>query len=332
MLALVSLTLPFAAQAANPVYAPGRWAKDPFVLHSGRDYYLYTTDVRKLHAAHSSDLIHWSDDREVAIEGETAPFVWAASVVERGGEYFLYYTAGGELPGGGIDWPTFRIRVARGERPQGPYKSAADLIDAPRPFAGQDDAGLIDPEVVAGDDGTLYCFYVVVLRGIPGKRFYWEGIRVRRLKSPIEADPASPDTRVIDPGSNDTWQQNIVEAPTIVRIGKGKWALLYSGGSSQKGQAVGIAYADRLMGAGGGGDASWRMDAGGSHPEGVALLRPQSGWSAASLGSTAAASDPKGRLKLVYQGLDKAEAPGVDSHWAVGVRALEIKDGRLRIQ
>jgi beta-xylosidase len=107
----------------NPVYP--EYFADPFVMKVGAGYWAYGTgshvdhgrqpDGRFLPILRSKDLVTWE-----YVGGAVAPVAgmsdyWAPEVAERGGRFYLYYSAGTD------DGMTHRLRVAVADRPEGPF-------------------------------------------------------------------------------------------------------------------------------------------------------------------------------------------------------------------
>ena len=141
----------------NPVF--DRSFADPFVWRSDGVYYAVGTGQPEAegHAASrafplltSTDLVHWRVLGEALVRpdptlGDT---LWAPEVACRGGEHFLYYSVG---------WADreHQLRVAKADRPEGPYHDIGGLTDLERcAFA-------IDPHPFRDTDGRDYLFYAV---------------------------------------------------------------------------------------------------------------------------------------------------------------------------
>ena len=132
---------------------------DPYILAAsdGR-YYMYGTSGEKGFRAYSSDdLTDWKEEGLVYQGGTDQSWnvdcFWAPEVYERGGKYYLWYSA---------NWkqnPTneeenFRIGVAVADKPTGPFK---DLNDGPVFDPGYP---VIDANLLFDDKtGKVYLYY-----------------------------------------------------------------------------------------------------------------------------------------------------------------------------
>ncbi len=85
-------------------------------------------------------------DNGEALHMKDIPWVskqmWAPDVAKKGDKYYLYYPARDK---DGI----FRLGVAVGDKPEGPFKAEADYMKG---------SMSIDPAVLADDDGKYYCY------------------------------------------------------------------------------------------------------------------------------------------------------------------------------
>lgn len=131
----------------NPVY--NHSCPDPFVLKYNGEYWCYCTglrpDGRCFGILHSRDLVHWDEvgsamDR---LPGDGTNY-WAPEVTYENGRFYMYYSAGNEIP-------HMEIRVAIATDPAGPF------IDSGRRLTSEEFA--IDPHVFIDDDGSRYLFY-----------------------------------------------------------------------------------------------------------------------------------------------------------------------------
>ncbi len=122
----------------NPVW-PGYFA-DPFVLLHDGVYWAYGTghgpeaDGRQFPVLRSRDLAHWEYAGGALLPpgaetAESFTAYWAPEVAERGGKFYLYYSAAT----GGRD-ETHRLRVATAGRPDGPFADKG-LVKLPAALA-----------------------------------------------------------------------------------------------------------------------------------------------------------------------------------------------------
>ena len=140
---------PFGA----PEGIPGFFADPDLHIFNGT-YWLYaTTDGRpdwsatSFHAFSSADLVHWTDWGEVfdvRSSGWAHGYAWAPGVTERGGSYYLYYTA-----------DQGSIGVAIASSPTGPFVDIGRPLVADGAFPGR----AIDPSVFADDDGRYFLYW-----------------------------------------------------------------------------------------------------------------------------------------------------------------------------
>jgi beta-xylosidase len=138
----------------NPVI-PG-WYADPEVHVFEDRYYLYPTysDLYErqtfFEAFSSPDLVHWRREGRILdfvdVSWSTHRAAWAPTVIERGGTYFMYFSAG---DGAGIG-------VATSDRPSGPFRDALGVPLISEYIHG---AQPIDAHAFLDDDGQAYLYY-----------------------------------------------------------------------------------------------------------------------------------------------------------------------------
>ncbi|MGV3619141.1 MAG: glycoside hydrolase family 43 protein [Fimbriimonas sp.] len=152
LIALVALQTPKTSN--NPIF-PG-WYADPEVhVYQGR-YYVYPTysdayEKQTFFEAFSSpDLVHWHREGRILdfkdIPWSTNKAAWAPTVIERGGTYYMYFSAG---DGAGIG-------VATSKNPAGPFK---DALGKPLIKEYINGAQPIDANAFIDDDGQAYLYY-----------------------------------------------------------------------------------------------------------------------------------------------------------------------------
>ena len=180
----LALGLAFSAGAANPIVAG--WYADPEIRIFAHRYWVFPTYSADsaataeparftagqawhrarpgvwapflkqtfLDAFSSPDLVHWTRHRHVLDVRKVAwaaYALWAPSIVEKGGRYYLFFGANdvheNELGG---------IGVAVADRPEGPFRDALG-----RPLIGgiHNGAQPIDQMVFRDDDGRWYMYY-----------------------------------------------------------------------------------------------------------------------------------------------------------------------------
>ncbi len=145
--------------AGNPVF-PG-WYADPEGIIFDKKYWIYPTysapykDQVFLDAFSSDDLIGWQKHSKIldtAAVKWAKKAMWAPSIIEKGGKYFLFFGANdiqSDNEYGGIG-------VAVADKPEGPYK---DHLEKPLIDKFHNGAQPIDQFVFKDKDGQHYLFY-----------------------------------------------------------------------------------------------------------------------------------------------------------------------------
>ncbi|MEZ5316217.1 MAG: glycoside hydrolase family 43 protein [Vicinamibacterales bacterium] len=147
------------ARAGNPVL-PG-WYADPEAHVFAGEYWIYPTysapygEQTFLDAFSSPDLVTWTKHEKVLDAARVSwanRAVWAPSIVEKDGSYYLFFAANDiqndEQPGG--------LGIARSSSPGGPFE---DYLGKPLIDRFHNGAQPIDPFVFKDDDGTYYLIY-----------------------------------------------------------------------------------------------------------------------------------------------------------------------------
>jgi beta-xylosidase len=180
------LTSAATAWSGNPI-VPG-WYADPEIHVFGDEYWIYPTysdhsgkpDVSPaftqeqlaerrhpervyppflmqtfFNAFSSRDLVHWTKHSHVLDVKDVSwasYAVWAPSVIEANGKYFLFFGANDIKTNGQLGG----IGVAVGDSPRGPFRDALG-----KPLIGTIENGAqpIDMMVFRDDDGKVYMFY-----------------------------------------------------------------------------------------------------------------------------------------------------------------------------
>src|SRR5215212_2027016 len=136
---------------------------DPFVMRHGRRFYAYgTNNVDDAPIAFevlcSDDLVHWTSLGRALepVDGLSPKDHWAPEVAERGGRFFMYFSAG-------VDDTEHRLRVAVADRPEGPFNYGGALLTPDDPF-------VFHASPFRDDDDEFYWFYghVVLDVHMPG--------------------------------------------------------------------------------------------------------------------------------------------------------------------
>lgn len=199
----------------NPI-VPGWYADPEARIYNGK-YYIYVTRSetayeaqRNLDVFSSEDLVTW-EKHEGIVEMDGFPHircaVWAPTVVEQGGKYYLVFASNDihsdEEPGG--------LEIAVADRPEGPFRAYL-----PGQLVGgfHNGAQPIDAHLFQDDDGAVYLYYGG-----------WRHCNVCRMK---------PDMTGLEPVSGDEFFREItpedyVEAPCMVKD-HGKYYFMWSAG------------------------------------------------------------------------------------------------------
>ncbi len=217
----------------NPVFEG--WYADPEGIIFGDQYWIYPTysapyEKQVFFDAFSSpDLVHWTKHEKVL---DTANVkwakraVWAPSIIENGGKYFLFFGANdiqsNEEYGG--------IGVAVADRPEGPFR---DHLGKPLIDKFYNGAQPIDQFVFRDADGTHYLIYGG-----------WKHCNIAKLNEDF--------TGFIPFDNGETFREvtpeNYVEGPFMF-IRDGKYYFMWSeGGWTGPDYSVAYAIADSPMG------------------------------------------------------------------------------------
>jgi arabinan endo-1,5-alpha-L-arabinosidase len=191
---------------------------DPDVLKVGDTYYAYATQKpgpnQNLQAATSKDLKTWqvldTDPLPELPAWATTGRTWAPDVSKAGAGYVMYFSAHS------IDPDVQCIGVARGTSPAGPFTNVGS-----KPLVCPADAGgAIDPASFVDADGTRYLLWKN--DGNCCGKDTWLHLQ---KTSPDGLSLAGPPVKLVK--QDQTWEGNLVEAPTLVRHGS-QYTLLYS--------------------------------------------------------------------------------------------------------
>jgi beta-xylosidase len=279
------------ATYTNPVY-PGSFA-DPFVLQHDGWYYAYGTDnitesPRAFEVLRSRDLVTWNSlGRCLGDLIRTSRDYWAPEVALEDGRFHLYYSVG-------VGDVGHAIRVAVGDKPEGPFEDSGHVLTPHERFA-------IDAHPFRDEDGTWYLFYardvldgdrvgtsLAVDRLVDMVTLAGEPQTVLRATADwqlFEAERQIYD-RVVD------WYT--LEGPFVVRRNGRLW-LFYSGGAwTGPGYGVSYAVADHPLG-------PWTEPS----PGEPALMRSRPG-ALEGPGHNSIAVGPDNADYLVYHAWDRA--------------------------
>lgn len=155
---LSSAQTPATRTSGNPIF-PG-WYADPEVAVFGKQYWVYPTFSAPynqqvfMDAFSSSDLVSWTKHPRI-IDTTAVKWakraMWAPSVIEKGGKYYLFFGANdvheGEIGG---------IGVAVADSPAGPFR---DYLGKPLVGHIYNGAQPIDQFVFRDKDGQYYLIY-----------------------------------------------------------------------------------------------------------------------------------------------------------------------------
>ncbi|MDQ1569076.1 MAG: hypothetical protein QOF96_3956 [Actinomycetota bacterium] len=202
---------------------------DPFVLLSGDRYFAYGTQTGDLNVQvmESADLERWEQGGEALPElpawaerGRT----WSPAVLRRGNGLVLYYALRHRRAG------RQAISVATAADATGPF-----VDRSPGPLIFQEGrGGSIDPSPFVDSDGRAYLLWKSDDNAIGEAPSLWG--------APLQPDGlalAGPPVELL--GVDSAWEDPLVEAPSLARVGN-DCVLFYSGGWWESGgYAIGYA-------------------------------------------------------------------------------------------
>jgi len=160
--------LPASAFATNPLILDQFTADPTARVFDGRIYVYPSHDIREpagysgrpnwfvmedYHVFSSDDLTDWKDHGVIVTRDSvpwadpTAYAMWAPDCVFKDGKYYFYFPTVPRVKEGG---PGFRIGVAVGDTPYGPFKPLDNYIEGVKG---------IDPGVLIDKDGSAYLYY-----------------------------------------------------------------------------------------------------------------------------------------------------------------------------
>ena len=209
-----------------PVF-PG-WYADPEAHVFAGEYWIYPTysapydEQTFMDAFSSSDLVTWKKHPrilDVANVSWAKRAVWAPSVVEKDGWYYIFFGANDIQK----DSETGGIGVARAKQPDGPFQ---DLLGHPLIDAFHNGAQPIDPFVFKDRDGAWY----IVYGG-------WKHCNIARLKDDFTAIVPLADGTLY----KEITPEGYVEGPYVLQK-DGKYYFMWSEGG-WTGPNYAVAYA-----------------------------------------------------------------------------------------
>ncbi|MEY2429176.1 MAG: arabinan endo,5-alpha-L-arabinosidase [Verrucomicrobiota bacterium] len=240
----------------NPVFAGSM--PDPSVIQVKKFYYAFgttgstrTPDGRIFTLLRSRDLVDWENLGGAMVPPSQNPHYqyWAPEATVNEGTYYLYYSMGG------IEPEKFELRVARSDKPEGPYLDAGQkLMDC------ETNRFTIDPFPFRDDDGQWYFFYSRNFTNAEPGMHPGTGIVVDRLAGMTRL---AGDCHVVVRARYDwtlyqahrrmdvydaTFDWHTIEGPCVVKHG-GRYYCFYSG-SNYKTTGYGVDYvvADKPLG------------------------------------------------------------------------------------
>ncbi len=215
-----------AQRAGNPI-VPG-WYADPEVRIFGNEYWVFPTysapyeEQTFMDAFSSKDLVTWTkhprvlDVRDVKWAKRA---VWAPSIVEKGGWYYIFFGANDIQS----DQEVGGIGVARSRKPEGPFK---DYLGRPLIDRFHNGAQPIDQFVFRDHDGSYYIIYGG-----------WKHCNVAKLKSDFTGLVPFADGTTF----KEVTPEGYVEGPFMFEKG-GKYYFMWSEGG-WTGPDYAVAYA-----------------------------------------------------------------------------------------
>lgn len=219
--------------SGNPLF-PG-WYADPEGLVFGKEYWIYPTFSAPyenqvfMDAFSSPDLVNWTKHPRII---DTASIkwakraMWAPSVIEKSGKYFLFFGANdiqSDQEKGGIG-------VAVADHPAGPFK---DYLGKPLIDRFHNGAQPIDQFAFQDSDGQYYLIYGG-----------WRHCNIARLKNDFTGFQPFPDGKVF----KEVTPEKYVEGPFMFKR-NGKYYFMWSeGGWTGPDYSVAYAIADSPLG------------------------------------------------------------------------------------
>jgi beta-xylosidase len=243
------------ATYTNPVYAGNM--PDPFVLRHQGTYYAFGTtggerkrDGRIFTLLRSTDLVDWEElgGALTPPTSDTDYQYWAPEAAYHAGTFFLYYAMGGK------EQEKFELRVATSDKPQGPYKDSAKLLDC------ENNRFTIDAHPFRDTDGQWYLFYARNFLDTEGGIFPGTALVVDKLQGMTKlAGECKTVLRARYPWTlfeanrrmevyGRTFNWHTIEGPAVLKH-KGRYYCFYSGSNWQTpNYGVDYAVADKVTG------------------------------------------------------------------------------------
>src|SRR5579871_1678757 len=198
----------------NPLFG-GFYAADPSIVHYQGHYYIYATidpwGGNELAVFQTRDFIHyqqkhinWPSKQSCTSPGSGDAKVWAPSVVQRKGKFYMYVSVGSEI------W------AGESSHPLGPWKS---LLPEHVPLISRNyfpGYHMIDAECFIDDDGSAYLYWGSGLNWVNGKCFC---VKLKKDMCSFDGKPS------------DITPPHYFEAPFIYKHGD-RYYLMYSEGKA----------------------------------------------------------------------------------------------------
>ena len=225
-LAIAAASMLCVAAAAEPSFVPvfTQNFPDAFVLPHGSEFIAYSTnDGPNVPVAISRDLVYWTFAAEPATgkQRDALPklgawakegFTWAPEVLQLGRSYLLYYTASDRAKNAQC------IGVAVSTDPLGPF-----VDNNPEPIVCQTKlGGSIDADAFRDSDGKLYLYFKNDGNRVHARTSLWGQALAPNGRS-VTGEPVE----LVE--DNQSWEERVVEAPTMFRSPAG-YELFFSGG------------------------------------------------------------------------------------------------------
>lgn len=157
--------------SGNPLFEG--WYADPEGMILGNEYWIFPTysapfdEQVFMDAFSSKDLVNWEKHERIIDTGMISwarRAMWAPSIIEKEGKYYLFFSANDIQRPGRPNWETKHqyndqyggIGIAVASDPGGPYK---DYLGKPLVSGFHNDAQPIDQFVFRDIDSTCYFFY-----------------------------------------------------------------------------------------------------------------------------------------------------------------------------
>lgn len=218
--------------SSNPLWG-GEWYADPEAAVFDGKYWIFPTWSKPfkeqlfLDSFSSDDLITWTKHERIITKDnipELNEALWAPSIIEKEGKYYLYFSIN-NIPHGGNPGG---ICVAVADSPAGPYGRAeiiiSEIINGAQP---------IDQFVFRDDDGTYYMYYGG-----------WKHCNMMKMGTDLKSFIPFDDGSMV----KEVTPENYVEGPFMLKK-DGKYYFMWSEGNWTKDDyCVAYAIADSPFG------------------------------------------------------------------------------------